>query len=122
MFKIMLKKDNENKLISLPCKFVIDFRKEEIPEDYTLTFLAENGSKLENIFIDVSAPCKFDFYTDKRICNNVKFITHMENTNLQRKHFLLNTKDSTSFSIVIPHKFNEYLFTEIELFSAKEMY
>lgn len=121
MFKIILKKDNEEKTITLPYKFKIDFRKEDVPEEYSLIFLPKKDTKLQDILLTVRFQNKFEYYTEKRLVNNVKFFTYVENIQTQRKDITLNSKDSVFFSIVISHKSNEYLFSEIELYDAKEI-
>lgn len=121
MLKIIFRKDNDVSYVTLPQKFKIDFRKENIPNEYSLTFIPEKSYKLENILLDFKTPNKFEFYIEKRMDNNLKSITYFKNSILGKKQFALNSKDATSFSIVIPRMYNECLFTEIEIFSAKEI-
>ena len=121
MFKIMLKKDDHEKTITLPYKFKLDFRKEDVPEEYSLTFIPENFCKLKNILLDFKTTNIFEFYTEKGIDNNSKSITYFRNSILGKKQFTLNSENATSFSIIIPRMYNEYLFTEIELYDAKEI-
>lgn len=120
MFKIILKKDNEEKTITLPYKFKIDFRKEDVPEEYSLTFLPENSCKLKNILLDFKTTNIFEFYTEKE-GDNSKSITYFKNSILGKKQFTLNSENAISFSIVIPRMYNECLFTEIEVYDAKEI-
>lgn len=122
MFKIILQKDGKETLLNLPCKFTVDFRKEDINyEEYILKFIPENSDKLQDILLTLKTPNEFECYIEKQLANDIKCFKHMKILQNYKQNVRLNSKNSVAFSIVIPYKNNEYLFAEIELFSAKEI-